>query len=313
MVVALIDGDILLYRIGWTTQMDTPDIARIRTDSLIDSILMETGATEYELWLSDNKEKNFRFNLWKEYKANRTQPRPAHYEVIKEHLVREWSARIAHGMEADDALGIAQLRERTKPLDPHACSFNYNPPWLYDTAICSIDKDLLQIPGPHYNFVRKEWQSITEWEGLQWFYKQILIGDTSDNIQGCTGIGAVKAGKAIDPIPSSAGESALFEKVVELYKKQETGVTTKELLEHILLVGRLLKIKQTEDEPEWHFPKSSLTMDTPQSSSTLSPQAVITPSTVHTTPESMVGSSQHGVQTEPTSRVKPRDSTLQRQ
>jgi 5'-3' exonuclease len=291
MVVALIDGDIILYRIGWTTQLDNEAIARVRADDLVDSILTETGATEYELWLSDNKEKNFRFNLWKEYKANRTQPRPKNYEAIKVHLVSEWGARIAHGMEADDALGIGQGK---------------------DTIICSIDKDLLQIPGKHYNFVRKEWMDVTPWEGLQWFYKQILIGDTSDNIQGCKGIGAVKAGKAIDPIPSSAGVSALFEKVVELYKQNEVGVTTKELLEHILLVGRLLKIKQKEDEPAWRFPKSSLTMDTPKSSSTLSPQAVIIPSMVHTTPESMVGSSPHGVKMEPTSRAKSRDSTLQR-
>lgn len=270
MVVALIDGDILTYRIGHTTNQDSVGIARVRCDDLVDSILTETKATEFEVWLSDGHEGNFRYQVWPHYKANRVAPRPVHYEALKEHLIVAWGARIAYGMEADDALGIGQR-----------AYFSDNPEFggsPRDCVICSIDKDLHQIPGQHYNFVRKEWKDVTIWEGLQWFYKQILIGDNSDNIRGCRGVGPVKASKAIDQIPQDEGESALFEKVVKLYEKQEVEATHQEILDHILLVGRLLKIKQTEDEPLWHFPKSSLTAADQSSSTQPKPEGCI-PST----------------------------------
>lgn len=223
---------------------------------------METGAKEWEVWLSDNKEGNFRFEVWKDYKANRTAPRPTHYEAIKAHLIKAWGARIAYGMEADDAMGIAQYPKVAGTADSNVNVFK-------KTVICSIDKDLLQVSGQHYNFVKKEWYFISEWEGLQWFYKQILIGDRSDNVRGCKGIGTVKAGKAIDPIGRAAGEEALFQKVLNTYIQQEgKEKSKKEILEHILTVGRLLKIKQEQEESLWHFPTSYQTMDTPVSSFT---------------------------------------------
>lgn len=64
--------------------------------------------------------------------------------------------------------------------------------------ICSVDKDLLQIPGKHYNFVKKEFCKVSEIEGLRNFYKQMLIGDPADNIFGVKGIGKVKAANLID-------------------------------------------------------------------------------------------------------------------
>lgn len=296
-MIALIDGDILLYRIGYTTETEPEGIARARTDDLIDSILVETGAKEYEIWLSDNREGNFRYAIDANYKANRTQPRPTHYEAIKEHLVSKWGARIAYGMEADDALGINQMKEETSIEET---GFHIG------TVICSIDKDLLQVPGSHYNFVKKEWQWVEPWEGIKWFYKQILIGDTSDNVQGCKGIGPVKAGKAIDSIRQEAGESALFERVVEVYKRQEgQEATQQEILDHILLVGRLLKIKTTEDEPEWHFPKSLPTTELPASLSTAPKVEAIIPSTALTSPENTDGLSQLGKPMAATLTEKP--------
>lgn len=236
MTIALIDGDIILYRVGWTTENNEEWIAKARTDDLLDSILLDVEASEFQVFLTDNKENNFRFKIWKGYHANRKAPRPKHYEFIKEYLVREWGARFAHGMEADDALGIAQGE---------------------GTVICSIDKDLKQIPGEHYNFVTKEWDFVNDWSGKQWFYKQILIGDTADNVKGCTGVGPVKASRAIDPIPQEEGEQGLYSKVLAVYRKYETKKTDQEILDHISLVGKLLKIKTTEDEPEWEPPQLS--------------------------------------------------------
>jgi 5'-3' exonuclease len=189
----------------------------------------------YEIWLSDSYENNFQKQISPAYKANRTQPRPVHYEELKDYLYDRWSANLALGMEADDALGIAQYRDNGWKDG----TVNLN------TVICSIDKDLLQIPGRHYNFVREENIEISPVEGQRHFYKQMLIGDVADNIKGVTGIGKVGAGKIIDPLSS---ETDMFDAVREEYYKQ--GQTD----EQLLLNGQLFWIRK-EDNQIWTFPQ----------------------------------------------------------
>lgn len=237
---ALIDGDIIVYRVGYTTMELSLNIALARAREMIQGILRDSDAIDYRMWLSDSAKNNYRYQIYPQYKANRlAMTKPTHYEEIKQYLMEEWGAKIAYGMEADDAMGIHQ--------DKETCS----------TCICSIDKDLLQIPGLHYNFVNKEWTAMHQWDGLKWFYKQLLIGDKVDNITGCTGIGSKKSSLAIDPIEVSQGEESLFQKVYETYLKQEVqkgGKSEAEVLSHILTTGQLLRILQTENEPLWHFP-----------------------------------------------------------
>jgi len=47
-----------------------------------------------------------------------------------------------------------------------------------------VDKDLLQVPGWHYNYERRQLQYITELQASQNFYTQVLIGDSVDNVDG---------------------------------------------------------------------------------------------------------------------------------
>jgi 5'-3' exonuclease len=82
---------------------------------------------------------NFRYDIYPEYKANRKDmQRPKWLQVVREHLVTDWKATVTDGIEADDAMGIAQCTEHDG-----------------DSMICSIDKDMLMIPGHHYNFVNR--------------------------------------------------------------------------------------------------------------------------------------------------------------
>jgi 5'-3' exonuclease len=153
-------------------------------------------------------------------------------------LLTRWGARISYGQEADDSLGIAQS-------------------WMTDTIICSIDKDLLQIPGKHYNFVKKEFLDVSRIEGLQHFFKQILIGDTADNIGGCKGIGPVKAERLLGGLGDNI--QALATTVLCTYCSQlkidtKDEATVNEVVSYITKVGQVLKIRQQEDEPLWRFP-----------------------------------------------------------
>lgn len=228
-MISLIDGDIVCYRVGWTTEQETDAIAAARCHELIFNILTETNAQGYNVYLSDSKENNFRYQVDPQYKANRTAPKPKHLEFLKELLITEHRAKIAYGMEADDYLGIHQTN---------------------DSIICSIDKDLMQIPGSHYNFVNKSFTTVTKEQGLLHFYRSILTGDTVDNIKGVFKIGPKKAEKIL---PEWINEE---EAIIKLRDTYQEWITRDELPDHpddlILKNGRLLKIKQHKDEELWN-------------------------------------------------------------
>lgn len=243
-MLALIDADIVLHRVCWTTENEDLGIAKYRADEMLDGILVDTKATEFQLWLSDAKENNFRYHIYRQYKANRVQPRPVHYETLKEYLISQWGARIASGMEADDALGIYQDKVGFVHDEAGLC---------FKTTIASIDKDLLTIPGQHWNFVKQEGKIVTPVEALRNFYAQFLIGDSADNIKGASGIGPKKAARLLADLTT---EEDMFIAVVEAYQRAETNWPIEEILIHIEQIGQVLKIKQHEDEELWRFPES---------------------------------------------------------
>lgn len=176
--IALIDGDIVAYRCSAVCEKDDAPLARWQADELVKRILSDIGASDYQMFLSGDN--NFRYSIFPGYKAKRKlKPRPRHLEYVKEHLVLEWGASITDGIEADDALGIANHKQPNR-------------------VICSIDKDLLQLEGLHYNFVRRDFIEVGAFEGWKNFYTQLLVGDSTDDIPGCRGIGAAKAPRVLE-------------------------------------------------------------------------------------------------------------------
>jgi hypothetical protein len=130
---------------------------------------------------------NYRYEVakTKPYKGNRDDAhRPTHEEAIKDHIKARWNTTVTDGIEADDAMGIAQTQ-----IEGESC-------------IISIDKDLDMIPGLHYNFLHEVHYEITEDEGWHKFCVQLMTGDATDNIPGIEGIGPKKAEKALDGLPS---------------------------------------------------------------------------------------------------------------
>ena len=112
-MLALIDSDLLVYRIGFTTQESDEWIAKARLRETVNLILAATGATSYKMYLTaDSDPTAFRRQVYPEYKANRVAPRPVHYHFIRKLLVDEYDAEIVSGIEADDALGIHQTSLR---------------------------------------------------------------------------------------------------------------------------------------------------------------------------------------------------------
>lgn len=119
--------------------------------------------------------------------------RPLHYDAIRQYLVDEYGAEVVDGIEADDALGINQTD---------------------DTVICTIDKDLLMVPGLHYNWIKDTHKHVDEIEGLQFFYAQLLHGDKTDSIPGVKGFDTPKGWKKAVELMSNIEDEQEMKRLV---------------------------------------------------------------------------------------------------
>ena len=198
-MIALIDCDLVAYRCAAscnTEEEGALETALLRCDKLMQEIVYAVSADSYRAFLTGKN--NFRKRINPEYKANRKDTVPPIYlQQCRDFLITEWNAEVSEGCEADDMLGENQTSE---------------------TIICTLDKDLDMVPGMHYNWVKATIYEVTTLEGIKHLYKQALIGDRSDNIQGVAGIGPVKAAKLIDNLET---EEEMYEVVSGLYDSKE--------------------------------------------------------------------------------------------
>lgn len=215
---ALLDGDILVYRVAWGAQGEPETIAMARMETAISGILDALEISDYAIFLTSSDKSNFRYDLYPEYKANRIQEKPQHYEFLRKLLREDYGAETIDGAEADDALG-----------------YNTN---KNHTVICSIDKDLDQIPGWHYNWVKGLLYHLTPIESQRNFYKQVLTGDRTDNIKGCPKIGPVFAERYTE---GCQDETDLLHVVAELYSQK---IKRRDWKDELLLNGNLLWVQR---------------------------------------------------------------------
>lgn len=235
MTTVLIDGDIVCYRAGFACENDDLAIALWQADQLIQRIIKEIGASECKVFLTGSN--NFRYDVYSEYKANRKDARrPKWLQQLREHLVVAWGATVTDGIEADDAMGIAQDKVGGT------------------TVIATIDKDLLMISGEHYNFVTLVHKTISAYEGLQFFYFQLIMGDTADNIKGFDGKSRVKVPKfleqAVEIVYSCATEKEMYEHVLSMYQEHFPDIDPAERLN---VSAQCLWIQQEEGQ-KWNPP-----------------------------------------------------------
>lgn len=201
-MIVLIDGDLIAYPCAAASEGLEREIAEFRCEDTLRRILHESGSTDYCLYLRGGG--NFRYSIYPGYKANRTKPVPSHLESCREYLVRNWNGQLCEGIETDDRLGIEQTRYGT------------------DSIIASFDKDLLQVPGWHYNFRKKERLFISPYDGLRNYYKQLIAGDGADNIPSYDGKVRNTIPKFIkalqDPLDEMTEEWDMWEYCKEVYE-----------------------------------------------------------------------------------------------
>lgn len=234
----LIDADVLRYEIGSCGEYNETDEATGETrhvirewdfvqelfEGRIKSICEDVGATREPLLFLTGSETAFtmvnrmegnsgeaklsldvpfreRVATVKPYKGTRREGKPFHFDNLTAFILGNYKTRVSNGLEADDLMCIEQW-SRYKD---------------FDTIICSRDKDLRMCPGWQYGWecgkqpsfgpelvdnkgnIRLSADNKTiKGVGLKFFFAQMLIGDTVDNIPGCPKVGPVKAFKLLE-------------------------------------------------------------------------------------------------------------------
>jgi len=206
-VIALIDGDILCYRIGFATQEESEDTA-IRTMArfLEDMLMFDIECSDWRTYLTGSSNYRHDYAVTAPYKGNRKGEKPKHHGLLRDYLKFSWNGKVYEGIEADDAIAI----DATELGD--------------ESVIVSLDKDFDQVQGWHYNFVKKEKYYITADEGLLNFYMQFLVGDRIDNIIGVKGIGPVKAKKLLEDQTEQEMFSTCVEQLGSEERARENGI-----------------------------------------------------------------------------------------
>lgn len=173
------------------------EFAKMALDNTLTYIKEHLQPKSIEIYLSDKS--NFRYNaaITQPYKGNRDVVRPKYLKKIKEFLVNEYAASSWPNLEADDVLSIRATRLGE------------------DSIIGSIDKDLHQIAGWHYNWVSGTALRISQKEACVNLFKQIITGDPSDSIPGLPGYGIKAAEKCLD---GGTDAKDLFARVWDLYR-----------------------------------------------------------------------------------------------
>lgn len=203
-----IDADSILYRAAYAAKSDKQ--VRDRYRKRLDYIKVHTFSED--LFVAVKGADNFREKLDPEYKAQR---KPLE-EELKRRLImcheyaKELGAVQCDGWEADDQVRAWAWEAEESDI-----------PWV----IAGIDKDLLQIPGVHFNYGGSEakplsedekWKEISQEEGDFRFAKQLLTGDTVDNIKGIYRVGEKKATQALE----GKNRKQMMEIIVQMYKDQ---------------------------------------------------------------------------------------------
>lgn len=197
--LCLIDADSLIYQIAFTQPNGFK--AKIDFDLCIEDIIRKTDCASSMVYIKGDV--NFRNTHYPTYKANRIDTIDPDikdriidiYEHAKDYCVE------SDGGEADDYVCFTALQAAYDDI-PY--------------TIAHIDKDLDCIPGWHFNFRKNKSYFVTYEDGYRFQIKQLLQGDSTDNIKGIKGIGPITADKII------AGEelSDLWEVLIHNWTKK---------------------------------------------------------------------------------------------
>jgi len=216
----LIDADSLLYFSSYGSEEDLTLSENKLREKIYDILnIVETSYDIDEYFIFVKGKNNFRYKIFKDYKKSRPAKHPIIDDLVK-YLVSEFNAIESHNAESDD----------------YVFTFTEMKKYKNKCIVCSVDKDMLQIPGIHYDYQKNKYHIISEDEGNYNLGIQMIMGDAADCIPGLKGYGAVSAKKLL-----SIGMSSY--QITKILIKEYKKVHGSNYKEEIRINYKLLKLR----------------------------------------------------------------------
>lgn len=222
---ALIDGDVLLHWSAWNTNSIDDCISNY--NKTLASWVEVPFCSDFIVCVGPRDGKNFRDDIYPEYKQTTMRVtgrdrHPDHFYQFKNWIYEQTDTIIADNIEADDLLGIYSHQ--------------------INSVIVSVDKDLNQLEGFHYNPRKKEERVYyqTAEEANLFLLEQLVKGDPMDKIPGIPGWGNHKASQFIRERSHDPAEAARG--VLDLYRK----TYNEGWLNYFLFNGKLLYLMRRD-------------------------------------------------------------------
>lgn len=227
---AIIDGDVLCYVAAAGAQSRNEDAMdlRDRVVAEVKSWADRAFCTGILCTFSCSRADNFRKDFWPTYKDNREgTDEPPLLTEAKDAVAESYKTLRQPRIEADDLMGM--IGSDGRPMKDGSIP-----------VIITIDKDLRQIPGWHFNPNKEDFPvRVTTDEADHFFYQQWLTGDTTDNIPGLFRWGPAKAAKLLDSTPRAQWDEAVKAAYYDHPKQYDLG--------YCLAMARCVRILRQSD------------------------------------------------------------------
>jgi len=199
--IGLIDADVVAYRVAFAMEKEPANDLEEEVSTYIGNLMALVGCERYILFLTGKNNFRLKSAVSKPYKGNRPSTKPTYLSDVRKVLLDKFNALLVEDYEADDAILSASTRYKNQSI------------------VISIDKDLLQQPGWHFNFYHNKFIFMSDSDATKLLWKQVMTGDSTDNIPGLKGIGKAKAEKllALDDVPAIACQKAYKEQLGSAY------------------------------------------------------------------------------------------------
>jgi 5'-3' exonuclease len=214
----LIDGDGVAWRAAFGGEH-----VEAKAINMIRKYKRELMADRPIVAFSDPTRRYFRHDIWPTYKSNPSKQIEG-LDVAKRAISEEFITRVIDGLEADDVLGILATTDTLQG----------------ERIIVASDKDLLQIPGEHYDPVKDKKVHQDLIQADYFFLFQTLTGDSGE-FPGCPKVGPVGAQSILDFQEEHDWNTEAWDRVVEAFKKRKLTE------EDALIQARVARICRASD------------------------------------------------------------------
>ena len=237
--ILILDADSLIYIAGNKNSIEE---AIQSLEYKLMGIQEETKCNKVLGFLTSGK--CFRYNIDPFYKHKRVLlEKPKFYNTLKNYLIETKEFITDKNLEADDLVSITRTVLYSLGIK---------------NVIASTDKDVLhQIPGENFDYyISKDTNTFrgflntTKEDSMRFLFKQCLMGDSIDGIEGIKGIGLSKSEQILNTVGDEDFNNSLFDryfkKTLNVYKEYYKNDIL--ALKHLNKTLRLVYILRNEEE-----------------------------------------------------------------